>query len=96
MLGDTGELWREEPCGMTPSGVRQLTALPQLKTLSVVSCGEIDDSTLRLLADSGSLRTILVYGTKVTPEGVEAFREACPGCEVVRSQVYAPVLEERW
>ena len=82
--------------GITEKGLRTLGALPRLKTLTVIGCREIDDEALQMLSHSESLERILVYGTEVTAEGIAAFQEARPKCEIVRGKQYGILLRERW
>lgn len=55
--------------------------LPKLESL-MISC-PIDDSDLKLLSGSGSLKELRILGTKTTPAAIEEFRRFNPACKLI-------------
>jgi hypothetical protein len=70
--------------------------LAQMKTLAVLDLSDtsVTDKLLDQLVAMKQLKTILVAGAKVTPEGVERFRKARPDCRVVWAPKYKEVTSE--
>ncbi|MEZ5948428.1 MAG: SUMF1/EgtB/PvdO family nonheme iron enzyme [Planctomycetaceae bacterium] len=59
---------------ITAEGVKQISRLPALSRLEIMSNPQIDDDALKALAEHPTLRTLLVTSTSVTDVGVSALK----------------------
>jgi hypothetical protein len=62
--------------------INDLAALPKLSHLDLRHV-RISDADLQLLAQSGTLRRIVLRAEGVTPEEIERLRASMPGCQVM-------------
>lgn len=69
-----------------------LAALAQCKHLQYVQLdgASITDKTLMTLAKAPALNQVHLINTRVTPEGVNAFKQASPKCSVLATGTQAP------
>ena len=76
-------LWLDDT-RITSDDLGKLTKCARLEQLSV--CGsDVDDGSLRHLKALSSLRTLNLCNTKISTDGVDAIRNALPGCAVYSS-----------
>ena len=68
---------------MTGEGLKELSALKNLTTLSLWGA-RVTDVGLKELAALRSLRSLDVRGTGVTEAGMKELQKALPGCEITR------------
>lgn len=61
----------------------ELAAMPAIEQLGLEFCPEVSDETLKQIAAWKSLRSVELYGTKVTAAGVEALRKERPDLQVL-------------
>lgn len=72
-----------------PAEMNDLAALPELRHLDLRHV-RISDADLQLLAQSGTLRQIVLRAEGVTAEGVERLRSSMPQCQVTLIPPYRP------
>ena len=69
---------------VTDKGLDPLTRLPKLRELRLAGLSGVSDAGLMKIKDCNALKLVIVNKkTGVTPEGIRAFRQARPDCEVV-------------
>jgi hypothetical protein len=69
---------------LTDAGAESLREMTGLETLNLTGTGFTDAGLLQLQSLAG-LKSLQVTRTQISAEGVEAFRTARPGCDVVHS-----------
>lgn len=81
-LGKQTQL-EEIGCGLTDESANQLAKIVTLKKIGSLSLDDLTDVGLRSLADLPKLESLSIpYCTKLTPRGVQAFRDHCPDCKL--------------
>jgi Leucine-rich repeat (LRR) protein len=75
---------------------RAAQSLMGMKTVEVLDLSDtaVTDKLLDQLTGMKQLKTLLVAGAKVTPEGVERFKKARPDCRIVWAPKYKDVTSE--
>ena len=69
---------------VTDTGLAQLAQFPKLKEVRLAALSQVSDAGLLKLKDCKTLSTVVVNKkTGVTPEGIAAFKQQRPGCEVI-------------
>ncbi|MCP5144621.1 MAG: hypothetical protein H6978_07335 [Gammaproteobacteria bacterium] len=68
---------------LTDASLAAIAGLPRLEVLNIYGNAAITDAGLAALGDSGSLRKVYVWGTGVSPSGIEALKTRQPAVEII-------------
>jgi hypothetical protein len=67
---------------LTDAGVRSLGSLPKLEVLNLYGNEAVSDAALDTIAAMAGLRTVYLWNTGVTPDGVAGLHETRPDIEI--------------
>lgn len=68
---------------LTSEGLRAISTLSHLRVLNIGECTGVDDRCIDLLGHMPALQWLIVYGSGISPDGIEALRKALPKCTVL-------------
>jgi hypothetical protein len=79
----------------TDEGIAALVPLKKLQYLNIYGNPGITDATIATLAQLPALQEVYLWGTSVTPDGVQKLRQQRPGLRVNNGNKPMPVLVSR-